>query len=247
MKIIGIAGRKQSGKNTVANYINGNILLSREMVKDFYIDENGKLIVQTSDNDGNVGFGEFDVTRKDSDFVEYAHKELWPYIKVYHFADALKEMSINLFGLNTNHVYGGDKEKNEQTHLLWENMPECPSGSSGNMTVREFLQHFGTNLVRRIHNNAWVNLTMNKINYEQSEIAIIPDVRFPNEVKAIKDNGGVVIRLTRDLHHSAHDSEIALDKENFDWDMFDLILDNDDLSIEQLCELLKHNSRIWSV
>lgn len=247
MKIIGIAGRKQSGKNTVANYINGNILLSREMIKDFYIDDNGKLIVQTSDNDGNVGFGEFDVTRKDSAFVEYAHKELWPYIKVYHFADALKEMSIHLFGLNPSHVYGGDKEKNEPTHLLWENMPECPSGSSGNITVREFLQHFGTNIVRRIHNNAWVNTTVNKINYEQSEIAIIPDVRFPNEVSAIKENGGIVIRLTRDVYNSDHDSEKALDKESFDWSQFDYVIDNADMNLEDLCGYLKSNSTIWSL
>ena len=28
-KIIGISGRKQSGKNTVANFINGEVLLSR--------------------------------------------------------------------------------------------------------------------------------------------------------------------------------------------------------------------------
>jgi dephospho-CoA kinase len=50
MKIIGISGKKQAGKNTVANYINGYILKSMNMVNDFYIDSNGKLIVQTKDN-----------------------------------------------------------------------------------------------------------------------------------------------------------------------------------------------------
>lgn len=247
MKIIGIAGRKQSGKNTVANYINGHVLISKNMISDFYIDDNGKLIVQTSDSNGDIGFGEFDVTRKDKAFVEYAHQELWPYIKVYHFADPLKEMAINLFGLTHQQVYGTDEDKNGLTHLLWENMPECPIDKSGYMTGRDFLQHFGTNIVRRIYNNAWVNATTNKIIIEDSELSIIPDVRFPNEVKAIKDNGGVVIRLTRDLHHSSHDSEKALDKEYFDWNNFDLVLDNEDLKIEQLCELLKHNARIWSI
>lgn len=245
MKIIGISGRKQSGKNTVANYINGNILLSREMIKSFYIDENGKLIVETSDTNGEVGFGEFDVTRKDNDFVQYACKELWPYVKVYHFADPLKEMAINIFGLEPQQVYGSDKDKNTLTHILWDNIP-FNDEKSGNMTSREFLQHFGTNIVRRIYGEAWVRATINSILKEESEVAIIPDVRFPNEVDAIKKIGGIMIRLTRNIHNSYHESEVALDKEHFDWKNFDLIIDNEDLKIEQLSELLKHNSRIWS-
>jgi hypothetical protein len=245
MKIVGIAGRKQAGKNTVANYINGHVLISREMINDFYIDENGKLIVKTTDNSGEEGFGEFDVTRKDRAFIEYAHKELWPYIKVYHFADSLKEMAINVFGLNPQHVYGSDKDKNTVTHLKWEDLPNCPPDKNGFMTVRDFLQHFGTNIVRKIYNNAWVNATINKIVAEDSEIAIIPDVRFPNEVEAIQKNGGVVIRLTRDLHHSDHESEVALDKENYDWKNFDHIIDNTSINIEELCYCLKSNSFTW--
>jgi hypothetical protein len=244
MKIIGISGRKQSGKNTVANYINGHVLASREMIKSFYIDSNGKLIVETTDSNGQVGFGEFDVTRKDKTFVEYAHKELWPYIKVYHFADPLKEMAINIFGIEPQLVYGTDEDKNKQTHMLWENMPNA-NGRSGNITSREFLQHFGTNIIRKLYNNAWVNATINKIVYEDSEIAIIPDVRFPNEVEAIQKNGGVVIRLTRDLHHSDHESEVALDKENYDWKNFDHIIDNTSINIEELCDYLKSNAFIW--
>jgi hypothetical protein len=244
MKIIGISGRKQSGKNTVANYINGQVLSSREMIKSFYIDSDGKLIVETTDSNGQIGFGEFDVTRKDKTFVEYAHKELWPYIKVYHFADPLKEMAINIFGIEPQLVYGTDEDKNKQTHLLWENMP-IANGRVGNITSREFLQHFGTNIIRKLYNNAWVNATINKIIYEDSEIAIIPDVRFPNEVEAIQKNGGVVIRLTRDLHHSDHESEVALDKENYDWKNFDHIIDNTSINIEELCYYLKSNSFIW--
>lgn len=247
MKIIGIAGRKQAGKNTVANYINGHVLMSRDMITDFYLDEDGKLIVQTSDSDGEVGFGEFDVTRKDRAFIEYAHKELWPYIKVYHFADTLKEMSINLFGLTPQQVYGSDADKNSETNIVWEDMPDRPLNKSGKMTARDFLQHFGTDIVRKIYNNAWVNATINKIIAEDSQIAIIPDVRFPNEVKAIKDNGGFVIRLTRDLYNSDHDSEKALDKDNFDWNNFDLVIDNTKLGLEELCDVLKNNSRIWSI
>ena len=52
-RIIGISGRKQSGKSTTANYINGDILLQREMVQNFEIDEDGKLLIKTVMEDGS--------------------------------------------------------------------------------------------------------------------------------------------------------------------------------------------------
>lgn len=239
MNIIGIAGRKQAGKNTVANYINGEVLLARQMIKSFYIDEHGKLIVETDDESGATGFGELDVTRKDSAFIEYANQELWPYIKIYHFADYLKNMSINVFGFSPKQVYGNDSDKNTHVDILWESMPWNLENKSGKMTSREFLQHFGTNIVRKICDNAWVNATMKLIQAESPKIAIIPDVRFPNEAEAIKNAGGKVIRLTRDIFHSDHESEKALDKDCFDWNKFDIIIDNQNMTIDDLCETIK--------
>lgn len=244
MKIIGISGKKQSGKNTVANYINGDVLHRKEMIKDFFIDEYGKLVVQTTDSNGELGFGEFDVTRKDEDFVEYANIELWPYIKVYHFADPLKEMAINLFGLNPAHVYGTDDDKNQLIDISWDSLPNNDN-KTGLMTVREFLEYFGTKIVRKIKNEAWSRYSLNRIIGEQSQIAIVPDVRFPNEVKAIKDAGGVVIRLTRNIFDSDAEPETALDKNKFDWSIFDLVIDNSEITLEGLCEELKNNNWIW--
>lgn len=245
MKIIGISGKKQSGKNTVANYINGDVLQKRDMVKGFFIDEHGKLIIHTTDSDGGLGYGEFDVTRKDNDFIEYANIELWPYIKVYHFADPLKEMAIDLFNLNPSHVYGNDNDKNQLTDIEWDSVPNNDN-KKGKMTVREFLEYFGTKIIRRIKTDAWSRYSLNRIVSEQSQIAIIPDVRFPNEVKAIKDAGGIVVRLTRNVFNSTSEPETALDKDNFNWYNFDLVIDNHDTSLEQLCDLLKHNHWIWS-
>jgi len=244
MKIIGISGKKQSGKNTVANFINGEVLYSKGMIKDFFLDESGKLIVQTTDASGQLGFGEFDVTRKDRDFVDYANIELWPYIKVYHFADPLKEMSINLFGLNPKNVYGNDDDKNQLTDIDWDSIPNN-GDKTGTMTVREFLEYFGTKIVRKIKNDAWSRYSLGKILSEQSEIAIVPDVRFPNEVKAIKDAGGIVIRLTRNIFNSDAEPEIALDENNFDWSNFDLVIDNADTTLDGLCEILNNNNWIW--
>lgn len=244
-KIIGISGRKQAGKNTVANYINGSILLKHGMIKDFYIDQEGQLIVQTVDSNNNDGYGIFDVTRKDEQFVQYAERELWPYIKLYHFADPLKEMCVNLFGLNPENVYGSDAQKNRLTTLTWESMPDCPPDKDGLMTHRQFLEHFGTQVIRKIYHNAWSEYALKRIIKEQSEVSIIPDVRFPNEVEIIKQYGGIVIRLTRDVYHSTSESESSLDQSKFDWNNFDYVLDNDDCSLDILSEKLSNIKHLW--
>lgn len=246
VKIIGISGRKQSGKNTVANYINGDVLQSKSMINDFAINEDGALVINTEDITGTSGYGIFDVTRKDSVFIDYAEKELWPYIKVYHFADPLKEMAVNLFGLNSDNIYGTNDQKNEETNLSWEDMPDNINKKNGPITYREFLEHFGTKIIRKIKYSAWADYTLKKIMSEQSEIAIIPDVRFPNEVKAIKNYGGMVVRLTRDIFHSDSESESALDDHKFCWSGFDKIIDNSNMTLDVLCKELKNN-KFWRI
>jgi len=231
MKIIGISGRKQSGKNTVANFISGDILQGLNMVQDFTLDQDGNLKIKTSDANGNTGWGIFDLLRKDSEFISYAESQLWPYVKIYHFADYLKKICVDLFGLTESQVYGSDEDKNTET--------------SYNMTAREFLQYFGTDIMRKIKDNIWVEATIKTINQEQSLVSLIPDVRFPNEIEAIHKAGGVVVRLTRDVHGSTHHCESSLDKENFDWSFFDHIIENENGTVEDLISKLKTIKHIW--
>jgi energy-coupling factor transporter ATP-binding protein EcfA2 len=251
-KILGISGRKQSGKNTFANYVNGVILKENGMIQDFYIDENGNLVVQTTDHDGKLGYGMLDVNRKDLTFLEYAETSLWPYVKVYSFADYLKEICIHLFDFKYEQAYGTDDQKNTKTNLMWENMPGIEITDSdilntvGPMTAREFMQFFGTEVIRKIKDSAWTEYTLKKIIAEDSELAIIADVRFPNEVKAIKNFDGSVVRLTRDIFSSDHMCETALDEENFDWHKFDCIIDNNDKTIQEFCEEIQKNKNVWS-
>lgn len=245
VKIIGISGRKQSGKNTIANYINGDILQNKSMVAQFFIEDNGGLLIETQDSTGNNGYGVLDVTRKDETFVEYAQRELWPYVKVYHFADYLKDMCVNLFGFDPVNVYGTDDQKNELTTIQWQDIPNNEN-KTGYMTHREFLEHFGTKIIRRIKSTAWVDATISKVLKEDSQLAIIPDVRFPNEVKVIQDNGGTVIRLTRNIFDSDSESESSLDRDRFDWTNFDMIIDNHNMTLETLCNQLKNNT-FWRI
>ena len=127
-----------------------------------------------------------------------------------------------------------DEQKTKRvSHLRWENMPGIVTKevlayhAAGPMTAREFMQHLGTDVMREMHEPVHVDHTINRILSEQSNLAIIPDVRFPNEVKAIQNAGGKVVRLTRNTLKDDHASECGLDPENFDWSNFDVVIHND--------------------
>jgi len=99
------------------------------------------------------------------------------------------------------------------------------------MTAREFMQFFGTDIMRKIYPNVWANACTNKILREGSDLAIIADVRFPNEIEAINKVGGKVLRLERDVHDDNHDSETALDVGNYNHSNFWHVLDNREMTI----------------
>lgn len=137
------------------------------------------------------------------------------------------------------------------------------------LTPRKLLQLLGTEAGRQIlHPNIWVNALFadyKATNVEsyidkfgEEEVVdmdlpnwIITDVRFPNEAQAIKDKGGIVIRVNRkpfnraggmegnkqfseQVKEDTHPSETALD----DWDGFYTTIDNNG-SIEELVEKVK--------
>lgn len=90
------------------------------------------------------------------------------------------------------------------------------------MTVRDLLQKLGTDAIRDgLHPDAWVNALMADYGslYEFPPDWIITDCRFPNEAEAVKDRGGVVIRIDRPGVGpvNRHPSETALDNWDFDY------------------------------
>jgi|TARA_B100000085_G_scaffold128760_1_gene117225 hypothetical protein len=209
--IVGISGRKQAGKNTTANILHGIILKKEGFIKEWSIGGEGQLMIDSTDGSG---WGEFDITRQDEQFAEWADYNMWPFVKLYSFADHLKWICIKLFDIPYECVWGTDEQKNQiQEHLVWENMPvwSLLVDNTGPMTAREFMQYLGTDIMRKMYEPIWVNACIKKIQQEQSELAIIADVRFPNEAKAIEQAGGKVVRLTRKVHEDNHSSEVALD------------------------------------
>lgn len=254
-RIIGISGKKQSGKSTSANWFHGLVLKEQGLVEDFNIDANGKLAIETFDQSGQKGWGEFDVGRTDDTFIQYAEEAMWPHVKMYSFADTLKNLAVHLFGLRAEQVYGSEKDKNSLTQFRWEDMPKALDSQtlkvkaapdavrsfnwkSGPMTAREFMQYFGTDIMRKMYPNIWVDNTIKKILAEGSELAVIPDVRFPNEVEAILENGGEVIRLSRVYEEDGHQSETCLDSESFDHSKFTYIIENAEIGMDGLLNKL---------
>jgi len=225
MKIVGIAGKKQSGKNTVANILHGIVLKEQGMISEYTISSDGKLLIKT---DEIVEWSEFDITRKDNEFISYAERAMYPYVKLYSFADALKTICIDLFNIPFENVYGTNEQKNEKIdHLKWCNMPTWRSSKLvDSMTAREFMQYFGTDIMRKMWEPIWCQNTVNRIAAEQSQLAIVADVRFPNEVDIIKDAGGIVIKLNRDLFEDEHASETQLDAKNYNQKNFSYVVDN---------------------
>ena len=84
-------------------------------------------------------------------------------------------------------------------------------------TVRELLQWYGTDVIRKKDPDHWVELMDMKLleaKHNGVKLVLIGDVRFPNEVDLVDGYEGKVIRLlpySKWDKHSDHESETALD------------------------------------
>jgi len=139
--IIGVAGKKRVGKDTVAAYIS----------------------------------------------KKYGYRHV-------AFADKVKDIAGDLFGLNFFNMSAEDKEKH-----------------------RYIMQYIGDNL-RGLDSLIWVKYVFRKY----PDNIVISDVRYPNEVEYIQSQGGKVIHIIRDTGmQDMHASEVALDSfEKFDFEVY---------------------------
>ena len=80
-------------------------------------------------------------------------------------------------------------------------------------TIRDVMQILGTNLLREgFNSNIHVATTLGSI--KENEKIIITDVRFPNEAQAIKNKGGILIRVNRPIIVDFHDNYVDNTYEN---------------------------------
>ena len=89
---------------------------------------------------------------------------------------------------------------------------------------RKFLQFIGTEWARNIDENVWINIVLGK---DIKGVGLLSDIRFPNEFNALKNNGWICIKVTRDNidknrvgnGDNTHSSELSINDINDEhWD-----------------------------
>ena len=246
-KILGFSGRKQSGKNTCANVIFGWEMISLGITRNFSISECGQLVISDIFGDDSKE-GILDIMSSRQPVREFLSEHLDYFVKLYSFADLLKKnVCMDILGLTREQCYGTDEEKNSNTHIEWGIMPfENSRDKSDKVTARELMQYVGTDFFRKMYPNVWADATIRKIKEDSSHMAIVTDCRFPNEVEAIKNAGGKVIRLSRNSQNKdVHSSEVALDKDNYDWSNFDSIIQNESIPVGEQNKILYDLLKEW--
>ena len=110
------------------------------------------------------------------------------------FAGTLKDAVSMVFGWDRTLLEGRTKqarEWREQRDDWWSNRLDME------ITPRWILQWWGTEVCRKgFHNDIWIASLEKKLHDSKDNI-VISDCRFPNEIKSIKDAGGIVVRVVR--------------------------------------------------
>jgi uncharacterized protein DUF4406 len=104
------------------------------------------------------------------------------------FADPLKALA-----LACNPIFQARISYHHLTQIVgtfgWEYAKSQVTG------VREFLQNLGVGVREHLGPDTWVEAAFRS--YDPTQPTAFTDVRFPNEVAAIRDRGGSIVRVTR--------------------------------------------------
>lgn len=183
--IIGINGKKQSGKDTVAEMINyifdygssranyAHYLMSKEK----YNHKNKDRIIHFADNLKNVLSIIYNIERKYLDSEQYKD-ELWFELKSYSFFKKIDDTNNIVI---TNEVLNNESIKDiidkSGTKFVF-------------IKLRTLLQYFGTDVIRKtFDDDIWIKSAMNNIidTAIKRQVCIVPDIRFDNEFNRIKN------------------------------------------------------------
>jgi hypothetical protein len=111
------------------------------------------------------------------------------------FASTLKDACSAVFGWDRVMLEGRTKEAREwreQVDPWWAQRLNMP-----HLTPRWVLQYWGTEVCRKgFQDDIWIASLENKIRNSKDNV-VISDCRFPNEIKAIKNAGGIVVWVQR--------------------------------------------------
>jgi len=121
------------------------------------------------------------------------------------FAGTLKDAVASVFGWDRIMLEGTTKASRawrEQEDEWWSER------LGTKVTPRLVLQLWGTDVCRKAyHDDIWIASLENKLRKIEDNI-VISDCRFPNEIQAIKNLGGEVIRVIRGAEPAWYDKAI---------------------------------------
>jgi hypothetical protein len=130
------------------------------------------------------------------------------------FASTLKDAVAQVFGWDREMLEGRTRESREwreQVDPWWAERLHMP-----NLTPRWVLQYWGTEVCRKgFHDDIWIASLENKIRNSKDDI-VISDCRFPNEIKAIKAQGGEIIWVQRGQLPEWYDIAVETNTGTFD-------------------------------
>ena len=122
------------------------------------------------------------------------------------FANTLKDAVSAVFGWDRTMLEGRTKqarEWREQQDNWWTNRLGMV------ITPRWVLQNWGTEVCRNgFHDDIWIASLENKLRNSTDDV-VISDCRFPNEIKAIKNAGGIVVRVVRGAEPEWYDAAVS--------------------------------------
>lgn len=111
------------------------------------------------------------------------------------FANSVKDACATIFGWDRAMLEGDTPESRtwrEQKDEYWSRK------LGKEFSPRLALQLMGTEAGRDVfHPDLWVHTAMRRCELADWNDYVIADVRFPNEIKAIHDAGGIVVRVKR--------------------------------------------------
>lgn len=228
--IVGFCGKKQVGKDTVAKIWERLSSMSLNDSKEITTKE----LLEGVYTNTNSLWPKFAFANKIKDMValllscpvdklddpEFKELPLGKDYKIYRYINNFDEIEIFDRKLTETEIYDRGL---------------FPSGVFEH-TPRSLMQYLGTDWGRNlIHPNIWINSTIKDIGENN---ALITDVRFPNECRAIRENNGLLIRVLRDTNlKDIHSSETSIDN----WKDYDYVIRNfgtlDEL-IEQIRKIM---------
>lgn len=225
--IIGLSGKKQSGKDTVARII--QFLTCKQGITKWDVWESLKC-------DGN---GSSDWKTKQFAYPVKQIASIMTGIPINDFEkEEVKASYLGEEWAHTEDMTVRDLLQKIGTEVGRQIHPNVWT----NVMFKEYIGRQQTSISKDCPNQGVYDVTENdELQYGKLETIypnwIITDCRFPNEYDAIKERHGIVIRVNRHNHphdsNSNHPSEVALDNHTFDYTI------NNNGTIEELIEQVK--------